>query len=101
MKQSLYQYKKTLKQPGISPQIVLVFSFETIDKQNNFISELCKTTFDKAHFLLDNAKKATTCELTLFAENQQALNDTENRIAEIAYNVDHHEKNKWWIWQRD
>jgi len=77
---------------------ILVFLFQTTDKQNTFISELCKTTFEKVYFCLNCEKKEPACELILFADNNQTLDDVENRISQIAYDVDHHEKNKWWIW---
>ena len=82
---------------GLQRQKTLVFSFESQQKQTDFIFELFCLKTDQAHFSLSIEKK-NICLLTLFCSDPKVMLESENRIKEIAYNLDHHEKNKWWFW---
>ena len=77
----------------------LVFSFDTKEQQSDFIFELFSFYSEKAHFSLSIEKK-NNCLIKLFCSDKESKRETENKIKEIAYNVMHHEKNKYWFWKR-
>ncbi len=76
----------------------LVFSFDTEQKQSEFICELFSFKMEEAHFSLD-CRNQNSVSLTIFSDNQESIIESEDRINEIVYNLSH-EKNKWWFWKR-
>lgn len=75
----------------------LEFSFSSEQKRTDFIYELFSLDIKTAHFSLYLEKK-NNVSLLLFCDNSESLIDSENRIKEIAYNLNHNAKNKWWFW---
>lgn len=75
----------------------LVFSFETDQQKSDFICELFSFKMEKAHFSLC-LQKQNSITITIFSDSKKSIEESENRIKEMVYNSNHHEKNKWWFW---
>ena len=83
---------------GFSQLKTLNYQFKTINQQNNFIHDLFLIVCTEAHFSLYLTHN-NGCIITLFSNNEKAILEIENKIAQIMHAIIY-EKNRWWCWWR-